>query len=230
MNKQEIIDTAKNLFSLLEDFALEERINIINEIKIALHEFSPHKNEPVDCVIWVKTDLVHANNYNPNNVASVEFSLLKTSIENDRFTQPVVTMPLSDGDINSINRETIDGYHRGKVAKEDGPIRDSLFGYVPVVTINKDRNDLSDRMAATIRHNRARGKHSVNAMSEIVVELKRRNWNDEKISKHLGMDADEVLRLSQISGLAEMFTNRDFSEAWESNGKIDSDDNVIIED
>lgn len=86
---------------------------------------------------------------------------------------------------------------------------------MPVVVINNDREDKGDRIASTIRHNRARGKHRVEAMSDIVIELKRRNWSDSKIAKELGMDADEVLRLTQITGLAEMFADKDFSQAWE---------------
>ncbi|MGN0805340.1 MAG: immunoglobulin-binding regulator B [Candidatus Coproplasma sp.] len=87
---------------------------------------------------------------------------------------------------------------------------------MPVVVINNDREDKGDRIASTIRHNRARGKHKVEAMSDIVLDLKKRNWSDAKIAKELGMDADEVLRLAQIQGLAEMFADREFSQAWES--------------
>jgi ParB-like chromosome segregation protein Spo0J len=111
--------------------------------------------------------------------------------------------------------EVVDGFHRNRVGKESKQVRKRVNGYLPVVRIKSDRCDKPDRMAATIRHNRARGAHKVDSMSEIVVELKRRNWSDEKIGKELGMDADEVLRLTQISGLAEMFKDREFSQAWE---------------
>jgi ParB-like chromosome segregation protein Spo0J len=136
--------------------------------------------------------------------------LLELSIEADGYTQPIVTMPTEGG------REVIDGFHRTRVSKESEIIRNRILGYAPVVTINVEREDKGDRMASTIRHNRARGKHKVDSMSEIVLELKRRNWSDKKVGKQLGMDEDEVLRLTQISGIAEMFTNKEFSEAWEA--------------
>ena len=96
---------------------------------------------------------------------------------------------------------------------------------MPIVQIKEDREGRNDRIASTIRHNRARGKHKIDAMSDIVIELKRRNWSDEKIGRELGMDADEVLRLTQITGLAEMFKDREFSEAWEAE-EINEDDNL----
>ncbi len=117
---------------------------------------------------------------------------------------------------DSGQREVIDGFHRNRVGKECQDIQERVHGYLPVVTINKNREDKSDRIAATIRHNRARGKHKVSAMSDIVCDLKKRNWKDEKIARELGMEPDEVLRLYQISGLAEMFKDKEFSEAWES--------------
>ena len=103
------------------------------------------------------------------------------------------------------------------------------MGFLPIVSINADREEKGDRIAATIRHNRARGKHQISAMSEIVLELKRRNWSDKKIGKELGMDPDEVLRLTQISGLAEMFSDQDFSQAWEAIDLNDDDYKSDIE-
>ena len=114
----------------------------------------------------------------------------------------------------------VDGFHRCRVGKECEDIRARVHGYLPVVRINERQEDRGDRIAATIRHNRARGKHKVDAMSDIVIELKRRNWSDEKIGRQLGMDPDEVLRLTQIAGLAEMFADREFSEAWDP-GTVD---------
>lgn len=168
------------------------------------------KEEPVDCVLWVKNEGVEANDYNPNSVAPPEMELLKHSILEDGYTQPIVTFQRDD------SREVVDGFHRNRVGKELEEVKERVLGYLPVVTINDDRKGKGDRIAATIRHNRARGKHRIDAMAEIVIDLKRRNWSDKKIAKELGMDADEVLRLSQITGLAEMFADRDFSEAWEA--------------
>ena len=117
----------------------------------------------------------------------------------------------------------IDGFHRNRVGKECKDVNKRVMGYLPVVQIKESQSGKEDRMASTIRHNRARGKHRVDAMSDIVLELKRRNWNDEKIGRELGMDPDEVLRLTQIGGLAEMFADKDFSEAWEP-GTITEDE------
>lgn len=201
----------KNLIEGINKMPLDEKVNAINEIKLLLHENSPFSTEPVDCVLWVKNDTVKANDYNPNSVAPPEMELLRLSISNDGYTQPIVSMDNSDG-----TREVIDGFHRNRVGKECSDIQSRVHGYLPVVTIRESQTDLNNRVASTIRHNRARGKHKVESMSDIVVDLKRRNWSPEKIAKELGMDSDEVLRLSQISGLVEMFNNKDFSLAWES--------------
>jgi len=197
------------LINEISGLPIDDKIAAINKIKTMLHEISPMKNEPVDCVLWVKSETIEANDYNPNSVAPPEMKLLELSIGEDGYTQPIVTW-VTDG-----HREVVDGFHRNRVGKESKIVQKRINGYLPVTTINNDRLDRGDRIAATIRHNRARGKHQVQGMSEIVVELKRRNWSDEKIAKQLGMDPDEVLRLSQISGLAEMFMDQEFSEAWE---------------
>jgi ParB-like chromosome segregation protein Spo0J len=198
--------------ALLPDLAAlpeAERIEALNEIKLALHEISPMKEEPVDCVLWVPADQVQANDYNPNCVAPPEMKLLALSITENGYTQPIVTWQTNG------HREVVDGFHRNRVGREVASIRKRVHGYLPVTTINDGNTDRGDRIAATIRHNRARGKHQVQGMSDIVLELKRRNWTEEKICKQLGMDPDEVLRLAQIQGLAEMFADQEFSEAWE---------------
>jgi len=188
----------------------EGRIEALNYIRLELKKHSPFKNEPVDCVEWVKGESVGANDYNPNSVAPPEMELLRLSILNDGYTQPIVTWS------NGANIEVVDGFHRNRVGKECEDIQARINGYLPIVRINQDREDRGDRISATIRHNRARGKHTIDSMAEIVLELKRRNWSDKKIGKNLGMDPDEVLRLCQITGLAELFADRDFSQAWEA--------------
>lgn len=205
-----------SLYNCLQDIVteasklpLEEKINFLNEARAILHEISPFKSEPVDYVKWVKNDEVTANDYNPNSVAPPEMELLRVSIDEDGYTQPIVSWK-RDGIY-----EVVDGFHRHRVGKECDDIKNRIQGYLPLVTINDEREDRGDRMAATIRHNRARGKHRIDAMSDIVIELKKRNWSDKKISGKLGMDQDEVLRLSQIGGLAELFADREFSQAWE---------------
>lgn len=202
------------LLAIVESLSTEEKIAAINVIKLRLHEVSPFSQEPVDCVTWVKNSQVFANDYNPNSVAPTEMKLLELSILQDGYTQPIVTMP------SEQRFEVVDGFHRNRVGKESKDVNARVQGYLPVVSIKADRTDRPDRMAATIRHNRARGAHRIDSMSEIVVELKRRNWSDDKIAKELGMDSDEVLRLCQISGLAEVFKDREFSKAWD----IDNDE------
>lgn len=196
--------------------SLAERVERVNELRSVIAELSPFADEPVDFVRWVDSDSVHANDYNPNSVAPPEMELLRLSISSDGYTQPIVTMAEDEG-----SREVIDGFHRHRVGKECDDVRERVHGYLPVVTIRSDRTDKGDRIAATIRHNRARGKHQVIAMSDIVLDLKRRNWSDTKIAKELGMDADEVLRLAQITGLAEAFKDHEFSQAWEAVTDID---------
>lgn len=210
-------DVLASITDLVKPLQLDEKVAVINELKEALKRVSPFVDEPVDCVQWVSEDLVIANDYNPNSVAPPEMELLHTSIQEDGYTQPIVVF-FHDGIY-----EVVDGFHRNRVGKEYEDIRERIHGYLPVTVINDDRHDKADRIASTIRHNRARGKHQVEKMSDIVIDLKRRNWSDEKIARELGMDADEVLRLTQITGLAEMFADQDFSEAWE----VDIDDETI---
>jgi len=202
---------------LLEKLATEERIVALNIIKKALHEISPFKSEPVDCVLWQPLSEITANDYNPNAVAPPEMKLLEISIMADGYTQPIVT----DYDETAKMLVVVDGFHRNRVARESETIRERIKAHLPVVQIRPDQTGRSERIASTIRHNRARGKHQVEKMSQIVIELKRRNWSDEKIGRELGMDPDEVLRLCQITGLAEMFKDYEFSKAWEVDLKVD---------
>jgi ParB-like chromosome segregation protein Spo0J len=207
-----IVSEAKAIVAQLAGMDEETRIDAINEIRAALHEISPMKREPVDFVRWVRAEELHANDYNPNSVAAPEMRLLQLSIMSDGYTQPIVAWPDADGSF-----EVIDGFHRNRVAREVGAVRKRVMGRLPIAVINAERTSKEDRIAATIRHNRARGKHAVDAMSDIVVDLARRNWSSEKIAKELGMEPDEVLRLKQVCGLAELFADHEFSEAWDAN-------------
>lgn len=203
-----ILEKLKEQISLLNDLDDVTKIEIINEIKKELHEVSPFKNEPVDCVLWVKNEEVIANDYNPNKVAPPEMELLEISIDNDGYTQPIVTFPHDD------KIEVIDGFHRSRVGKESKSVRERVLGYLPVVSIRKEKSGKNERIASTIRHNRARGKHQIDAMSEIILELKNRNWKNSRIARELGMDEDEILRLCQITGLESLFSDKDFSKSW----------------
>jgi ParB-like chromosome segregation protein Spo0J len=201
---------------------LAEKVRRLNAVRRGIAGLSPFQDEPVDFVEWVPADAVTANDYNPNAVAPPEMELLALSIMADGYTQPIVAMADEDG------HTVVDGFHRHRVGKESPDVAERIRGFLPVVSIREDRAGRGDRIAATIRHNRARGKHQVVAMSDIVLELKRRNWSDDKIGRELGMDPDEVLRLAQITGIAEAFKDRDFSEAWEA--IVSADDEEALAD
>jgi ParB-like chromosome segregation protein Spo0J len=222
-NQLEYFDSAIRIRQILELMPLDERVEAINLVRQEIAKASPFKGEPVDCVIWAKNDVVHANDYNPNSVATPEMELLKLSILSDGYTQPIVAWP-------NNGYEVVDGFHRHRVGKEMPEVAERVKGYLPLAVIRTDRQDRNDRMASTIRHNRARGKHSVQSMSDIVIELKKRNWSDTRIAKELGMDDDEVLRLCQVAGLSEVFADDEFSHAWEADIFSDDDIDLITED
>lgn len=165
---------------------------------------------PVYNVIAVPVEKIQANAYNPNSVASPEMKLLYESILNDGYTMPIVCYYLSEID----KYEIVDGFHRYTIINKHKDIFDREGGKLPVVVIDKD---ITNRMASTIRHNRARGSHSVDLMSNIVAELLEMGKSDSWIAKHLGMDADELLRLKQITGLASLFKDKEFGKSWEIN-------------
>lgn len=161
---------------------------------------------PVYNVLAVPFEKIQANSYNPNAVASPEMALLETSIWEDGYTMPIVCYYLADSDMYEI----VDGFHRYTTMRTSERIREREKGLLPVVVIEKD---LSNRMASTIRHNRARGVHSIELMSNIVSELVESGMSDAWILKHIGMDKDELLRLKQITGLAALFSNSEFSKS-----------------
>lgn len=207
-----MLETLKLMLIQVESLGLSEKVDAINAMREAIHEISPFKNEPVDYVKWVANTNVKSNDYNPNKVAPPEMKLLELSIMNDGYTQPIVSWSNPDED----KIEVIDGFHRHRVGKESPVVGERVQGYLPVVDIRTKQSSKNDRMASTIRHNRARGKHQVDAMSSIVIELKNRNWKNTRVARELGMDEEEVLRLCQISGMEHLFSDKDFSRAWES--------------
>lgn len=221
-----ILETLRLMLEQVANLELKDKVEAINAMREAIHEISPFKNEPVDYVKWVSNGAVKANDYNPNKVAPPEMKLLEVSIVNDGYTQPIVSWSLPEED----KIEVIDGFHRHRVGKESPVVGERVHGYLPVVDIRTEQSAKNDRMASTIRHNRARGKHQVDAMSSIVIELKNRNWKNSRVARELGMDEEEVLRLCQISGMEELFSDKDFSRAWESDDSEtewdDLDDNL----
>ena len=163
---------------------------------------------PVYNIKRIPIEKIQANAYNPNKVAPPEMKLLYDSIKEDGYTQPIVCYHIKDKDVY----EVVDGFHRYMIMKTYKDIYEREGGCLPVATIDRP---ISDRMASTIRHNRARGSHDANLMSNIVAELVEMGKSDAWISKHLGMDADEILRLKQITGLAALFADKEFSASWE---------------
>ncbi|MDD9150225.1 MULTISPECIES: IbrB-like domain-containing protein [unclassified Sporolactobacillus] len=190
---------------ILAPMGLHEKVQALNRVRRVVNELSPF-SEPVDLVQWIPAGNVHANDYNPNKVASAEMNLLYTSIRLDGFTQPIVSYYLGDGQY-----EVTDGFHRDRIGTNYPDIAKRMFGYLPLSVISKP---LDERIGSTIRHNRARGTHQIRSMSNIVITLSKMGWSDEKISRNLGMELDEIIRLKQISGLKEAFQNHKFSKSW----------------
>jgi ParB-like chromosome segregation protein Spo0J len=172
---------------------------------------------PVYNVLSVPIEKVKANDYNPNAVAPPEMELLETSIWEDGYTQPVVTFYDKENDVYIV----VDGFHRYLTIKNSKRIFEREGGMLPIVVIDKH---IGDRMASTIRHNRARGSHNIELMSTIVAELVEMGKGDAWICKHIGMSKDELLRLKQITGVAALFANRDFSKSWDSEGEYFEED------
>lgn len=171
------------------------------------------KDQPVGDVKWVHIDKVVANDYNPNSVATNEMRLLYTSIKQDGYTQPVVTIYDEEQDKYII----VDGFHRHLVFKRYKDIAERTENHLPVVIIKKDIND---RMASTVRHNRARGKHSVNGMANMVFEMLDNGWEDSRICNELGLETEELVRLKHVTGFSKLFENAEYSRAWKHKKQI----------
>lgn len=188
------------------------KIEYINELRQYISTLSEIK-QPVDYVKWVEISKVQANDYNPNSVATVEMGLLYKSIEQDGYTQPIVTIYDKDKDKYVI----VDGFHRYFVGKTQKDIQERNKGMLPVVVIDKDINE---RMAATVRHNRARGEHSVQGMGSLVFKMLDNGWSDADICNNLGLEAEELLKLKHITGFSFLFKDVQYRKAWESKNMI----------
>jgi ParB-like chromosome segregation protein Spo0J len=205
-----ITEIEKHLVNYSSD---AEKISFCEEIRDQLHELCPLKGQPVDRVRWVPIEKVTPNDYNPNSVAGKEMSLLYTSISHDGYTQPVVTIYNAERDLFEI----VDGFHRYYTCKTNPDILEANHGMLPIVVIQKDIND---RMASTIRHNRARGKHSVNGMSSMVFNMLDNGWDDSAICNELGMEPEELLRLKHITGFSKLFEDTSYKKAWQTRKQI----------
>jgi ParB-like chromosome segregation protein Spo0J len=192
----------------------EDKLQFIYELRNFIHShLSPLKDQPIDLVRWVPIEKVEANDYNPNSVAKVEMQLLYTSILHDGYTQPVVTIYDETRDKYVI----VDGFHRYFTCKSSPDILERNRGMLPVVVIDKDIND---RMASTVRHNRARGKHSIKGMSSMVFNMLDNGWADEDICNELGMEPEELLKLKHITGFSKLFTDTEYKKSWKTKRQI----------
>lgn len=195
-------ETLKSLFEQAID-----KMEFLAEAREALHQLSPTKSQPIDLVRWVPIDMVSPNDYNPNSVARVEMKLLYTSILHDGYTQPVVTI----WDNLREKYIIVDGFHRYYTAKTNPDILARNHGLLPIVVIQADIND---RMASTVRHNRARGKHSISGMANMVFSMLDNGWEDAEICNELGMESEELVRLKHITGFSKLFADTGYKRAW----------------
>jgi ParB-like chromosome segregation protein Spo0J len=170
-------------------------------------------HNPVDKVLWIPIEKIFANNYNPNAVALTEMQLLYVSIKHDGYTMPIVTMYDQERDRYII----VDGFHRYQIMKRYRDIYEKNHGLLPIVVIDKP---LNDRVASTVRHNRARGKHSIDGMGNLVVQLLNNHWDDARICGELGLEKEELIRLKHVTGYAKFFLNAQYSRASESGEQI----------
>ena len=194
---------------LKEEFEkAQDKFEFLNEVKDYIYSLSPQKVNPVDRVIWVPKDMVIANNYNPNSVAEKELKLLYTSVNEDGYTQPIVTI----WDENLGKYVIVDGFHRNLILRKYKDIEERCYGRLPIVVIDKN---IDQRMASTVRHNRARGSHSVDGMVNIVFNMMRNGCSEREICDKLGMEQREFVKLKYITGFAKIFKNYDYSKCVE---------------
>lgn len=204
----------KSIDIIREEFnSAPDPTRFVAQIRELLHELSPTRSQPIDLVRWVPVERVHANDYNPNSVAKNEMKLLHTSISHDGYTQPVVTVYDEANDRFVI----VDGFHRYTTMRLHQDIRASTGGLLPIVVLDKPIND---RMASTVRHNRARGKHSVQGMAKMVFSMLDNGWADDAICNELGLEADELLRLKHVTGFSKLFADVEYRKSWQTKHQI----------
>ena len=206
--KQKLIDAINSI-----DDSNKDDIEFLNCVMDEYYKLHPFKHNPVTKVKYIPLKKIHANNYNPNSVANKEMTLLHTSIEHDGYTQPTVAFYDKDKDRYTI----VDGFHRYSVCARFKDINELNHGYLPIVVIEKS---LAERMASTVRHNRARGKHAVEGMSNIVLQMLKEGMSDAQVCMELGLEVDELIKLKHITGFAKLFEGAKYSGSWESNKQI----------
>ena len=195
--------------NILKNLPFDEKVKVFNQITQELYDWLD-VNHPALNVQLLPANQIQGNDYNPNKVAPPEMKLLKLSIKKDGVTMPVVVCDTAENKKRPYT--VVDGFHRTTVIQQDKEINASLHGYVPCSRLNKG---LEDRVTSTVRHNMARGTHQVELSAKLVVLLKKHNWTNARIGLELGMEADEVLRLKQITGIADAFKDEEFSKSWD---------------
>ena len=208
-----ISEKLKNL--ILEEFAsANDKYEFTSALRHFIHtEAAPNKAMPIDLVRWIPIEKISANDYNPNSVATNEMKLLYLSIWNDGYTQPTVTIYDEENDRYVI----VDGFHRYLTMKTNPDVAERCGGRLPIVVIDKDIND---RMASTVRHNRARGKHAVTGMASMVFGMLENGWSDAEICNQLGLEMEELIRLKHVTGFSKLFENYEYQKAWETKKQI----------
>jgi ParB-like chromosome segregation protein Spo0J len=204
-------DIKAMIAGMLESKDTDQTVALINDLRAFIHELSPMNDEPGDFIRWVKVEKVSPNDYNPNSTAGKEMSLLYISIKEDGVTMPVVT--IQDGDGFTI----VDGFHRYFTCKTMEDLKKRMNGYLPITVINKS---LEERIAATVRHNRARGSHSVQGMSNLVFKMLKEGVSDEQICNKLGLDATELIKLKHITGYSKLYEDAEYGKAWTTDYQI----------
>lgn len=210
-------ELAEALAKHIEDtFDVDEQIDLLNEVRAILHEVSPLKHHPADCTYWIRSAKVERNEYNPNHVDRQNMKALAQSIRASGYTMSIVGFVMDKtASIKDWAIKIVDGFHRRKTEQLNADISKSTHHRVPVTIIRADQEDKNARIAATVLHNRARGAHGIEPMSSLVAEMVQNGASDAEISVKLGMEADEVLRLKQLTNMPELFKNMDYTPSWE---------------
>jgi len=191
----------------------KDKSKFVNELREFIHRELSEVKQPIDLVRWIPIEEVEPNDYNPNSVAKVEMGLLYKSIKHDGYTQPVVTIY----DEEKKKYVIVDGFHRYFTCKTNKDIFERNNGKLPCVVIEKDINE---RMSATVRHNRARGEHSISGMSSMVFQMLDNGWSDEEICNNLGMEPEEILKLKHITGFSKLFEQQEYKKSWKTKRMI----------
>ena len=191
----------------------KDKAVFVNNLREYLHREISIVPQPIDFVRWIPVNKIQPNDYNPNSVAKVEMGLLYKSIKHDGYTQPIVT--IYDEKIKKY--VIVDGFHRFFTCQRNKDIMERNNGMLPIVVIEKDINE---RMASTVRHNRARGEHSVKGMGNMVFEMLENGWKEEDICNHLGMEAEEILKLKHVTGFSKLFEDIEYKKAWETKNQM----------